>query len=292
MYPSLPPKVQLPFLVVSFVSRDAPNKWEKVIKEPWFALVRSQTNAKDAADHVLTIAASIAHFFADLNSNIFLVCMDGGAREVVSTLERIKVQDGVRKIVLLSPDHFKETIASLNPGMTLDEIRTHASPALMQKKETHTPPVKPPEDNPMRYHICDICGKFGKTVEEIHYIWRCPDLQNPDKVSKFSVDDEDGKTEKLKSPQAILEEWENRFQLFLEIIYKTYIVNGEMRVNVATLGRIMKGQVYVYKCSLSHFIERAVELGLMKREAMGGRVEVVFSNDDFINWNSKRTNPL
>lgn len=510
MYSSLPPKVKLPFLVASFVSASANFKaFQRAIDKPWFAFVHSQTNAKDAADHVLTIMATIAHREADINSTFCILSRDGFAREVVESLKTIKVKKGggFREIKLLSPQLFEKELKLLNPGLELDvktipyqspgygqrkiplppvsrspysldeedkfkvekedpkesyhgtvpqysfegktaslsegifnewdqrchkflellyktfilnkvknvrlsilgvflreqhvyhetaglrdfinygvdegfmvrqgeqgeaEVvfsfeafenwadkwldgskKTLASPQLLQtdtrlphvirsrysvdgdlepdeQEASFTQPlpqtgkidskssgessestesddagdIKAEESNPAtgalleipwKDYACKICGTPGGAKERSHYIWRCPELQKSEKVSIYSVDDEEGNAEKIEGPKGELAKWKQQFEYFLEVIYKIYIVRDQMTVRLSTLGSLMGKapyNVYTEKGGLKPLIQYAVELGFLQRRGEQGNAEVVFNKEAFQNWNNKRMKPL
>jgi hypothetical protein len=102
--PPLPPQAELGFIVVSFVSQSANFKsFQLAADQPWYSFVHARTNAKDAADHVLTGAAFIANNICDVSVPMYILSRDGFARETVETLKTLEPE---RTITLISPDQF------------------------------------------------------------------------------------------------------------------------------------------------------------------------------------------
>jgi hypothetical protein len=116
------PKVKLPFLMVPFVAERARFKSFQIAKnEPWFAFVHTQTKSQDAADRLLTIAGTIAHLTADLNSTICLVSEDDFACKVEASLGKIKFQQEARKIRLLNKIQLFQALQPLMSEVELDK---------------------------------------------------------------------------------------------------------------------------------------------------------------------------
>jgi hypothetical protein len=256
MYPSLPPKEKLPFMLVSCVfNNNIPKAFQKAIHEPWFAFLVAQTNVKTAADHVLTIACTIAHLYADINTDILIFHQDGSAREVVYSLKGIREQEGIRKIKLLRLEDFKHMLNSLNPGIEFGENKkTDQSLGLMQGVSSHL-------EWQLRYKI-DEEEKFEDELKE----------RDQEAVSIYHSEGE-------------TIDWEQRFQWFRAILYKTYIEKGEKIIRLSTLGKLVRTKHIIHeKVGFSKLLKNCIESGFMYRQGSGGEAAVVLLKEAFERW--------
>jgi hypothetical protein len=133
--PPLPPNTDLGFLVVSFVSQAANFKaFQRAVDQPWFYFVHAQTNAKDAADHVLTGTAFLANEISDVTSPILVLSRDGFARETVETLKTLEPERDIR---LISPQQFGGVLQKLGAeaGFHIKAALPAASPGMQQRVE-------------------------------------------------------------------------------------------------------------------------------------------------------------
>ena len=147
--PPLPPNTDLGFLVVSFVSQAANFKaFQRAVDQPWFYFVHAQTNAKDAADHVLTGTAFVANEICDVTSPILVLSRDGFARETVETLKTLEPERDIR---LISPQQFGGVLQKLGAeaGFHTKGVVPTASPGLQQRQGPRFS-YEPGQDEPVK----------------------------------------------------------------------------------------------------------------------------------------------
>lgn len=309
--PPLSPDLDLGFLVIAFVSAAANFRaFQRAVAQPWFAFVHAQTNAKDAADHALSITASMANEVADITSEFCVLSRDGFAREAVQFLKALEPDRSVRLISVVEYDTMLkqfERRTQYVPGSSLATpalssnpfgiIMTDVPPLPLPLTQPQQRPAADADDKPdlralpWRDYVCPICHTPGG-LPNSHYHWQCPNKPGPGTdtaavAGRFPNPVDIASSSSSSDPVVVLA-WrreEERFAKFLDIIVQTYVMRDIEFVRLSTLGVVMREHfVYAEKAGLKPLVERACQLGLATRQGEQGLAEMVFQKEALLKY--------
>jgi len=297
-----PPDVHYGFLVIAFVGVQANFKsFPLAAQLPCFMYMRALTNAKDAADHDLSMHAMLANMRLPTTCPLYVCSRDGFAREAMTLLKQFEPD---RDIQLVSKDMYRNFVTSMQfralgqaPGrFTLDVSRDSDASLSTSQGYPKAPVVAPrpaPRPAPQPRHPpaandkheapvldvlhqrsaakrpdaqqpCKVCKRPGG-LPDSHWYWHCPFRAQP---SRYTFGDE-------PTGDVVLSSENQRFARYVAVLQE-YVTRGIFTVRLSNLGMLLRERyVYSEKNGLGPLNERAVEEGLVLRQGDQGMAELV-----------------
>lgn len=307
-----PPAINFGFIVIAFVGVQANFKSFPIAAQlPCFLYMRALTNAKDAADHDLSLLAGSANSTLPLTCPLYICSRDGFARECTSMLKQMEPE---RDIQLISKDMYRNLITNMQfkalgrstkgryqfdgisdsklpvalgaPSMTvvmnpvIDLPSCSASTPTIQGQDEDIGPVsgeKEPYPSPPRAPR-QVSQRPG--AEYPCRICRRPGGL-PDSHWYWNCPFKSQKSSQRfvigddLDTDVIMNSENGRFYKFVAILQE-YIVDGTSIVRMSNLGMVLRDRyVYSEKTGLKPLVERAVEENLVVRQGDQGFAEII-----------------